>query len=523
MSKPPHTGTTPFAKEKIDGYISALKSIVKEYNRRGNVSPIRLSFDDVEDRTRDRTVVTGKEIGDAELKRPFKEAVKTLLTWRIIEFASLEFKMPANIKLCDGTTDPEDHFSRFSSAENLEGSIEGWVELNKEGMFQRPNENNQDCEEGQRNPGGFQGKMNRRNRLYHGCFGGHEDIIGGRFCEIKEAFASIEFPNREASATLKKSPGPVSRREDRFHRGGYEADKRRNKGRSAFNNREGLVPYRAQAPYQALRDQGYHHPSRKGRELDKSTHRVSSFVGDVSDEPLIIESVMEGYLVRRVYVDEGASLEVMFKHCFKNLSPAMRSRLMSTQMDLVGFAVRVVKLLGKIELEVVFSGGLFRTLMINFIVIRASSPYNVIFGRTCSSTIHSMIKFPTLRGIANLATRTMVIAGCQRLKKKQMIEKETGQNTLWEEEGPKRVGLTEQALVNPAYLDQLVTIEGNLSEGCKDQLKALLKKSMDVFAWEPSDITGIPRRIIKHPLNVNPSIEPVAQKKELWHPKEPRR
>ncbi|GKG24423.1 hypothetical protein Tco_0395051, partial [Tanacetum coccineum] len=30
---------------------------------------------------------------------------------------------------------------------------------------------------------------------------------------------------------------------------------------------------------------------------------------DASDEPLIIEAVMEGYLVRRVYVDQGASVE----------------------------------------------------------------------------------------------------------------------------------------------------------------------------------------------------------------------
>ncbi|GKF27013.1 hypothetical protein Tco_0082907, partial [Tanacetum coccineum] len=40
---------------------------------------------------------------------------------------------------------------------------------------------------------------------------------------------------------------------------------------------------------------------------------------DASDEPLIIEAEIEGYLVRRVYVDEGSSVEVMFEHCFENL------------------------------------------------------------------------------------------------------------------------------------------------------------------------------------------------------------
>ncbi|GJS08700.1 hypothetical protein Tco_0365496 [Tanacetum coccineum] len=31
-------------------------------------------------------------------------------------------------------------------------------------------------------------------------------------------------------------------------------------------------------------------------------------------------------------------------------------------------------------------------------------------------------------------------------------------------------------------------------EGCKEQLKTLLKGNMEVFAWEPADMTGVPRR-----------------------------
>nr|GEV90981.1 reverse transcriptase domain-containing protein [Tanacetum cinerariifolium] len=71
-------------------------------------------------------------------------------------------------------------------------------------------------------------------------------------------------------------------------------------------------------------------------------------------------------------------------------------------------------------------------------------------------------------------------------------------------------------LVRMVYMDQGESVEViNLSKQCKNQLKVLLKKSTDVFAWEPADITGIPRRIIEHTLNVNPSIEPVAQKRRV--------
>ncbi|GJV62322.1 hypothetical protein Tco_0135029 [Tanacetum coccineum] len=82
----------------------------------------------------------------------------------------------------------------------------------------------------------------------------------GDFVRSKEAFASTELPKGEASEASSKSIGPVSKREDRFHKGGYRADRLRNEGRGAFNNRDGLVPYRAQTPYQTPRDQGFHHP-----------------------------------------------------------------------------------------------------------------------------------------------------------------------------------------------------------------------------------------------------------------------
>ncbi|GKB00495.1 hypothetical protein Tco_0828488 [Tanacetum coccineum] len=75
-----------------------------------------------------------------------------------------------------------------------------------------------------------------------------------------------------------KSPviTPVSRREDRFHRGGYGVDRRRNEGRNTFNSRDGLAPYRPQAPYQAPRaeHQGYHHPRVNLNSLTKQPKEI---------------------------------------------------------------------------------------------------------------------------------------------------------------------------------------------------------------------------------------------------------
>ncbi|GKB95513.1 hypothetical protein Tco_0981650 [Tanacetum coccineum] len=40
----------------------------------------------------------------------------------------------------------------------------------------------------------------------------------------------------------------------------------------------------------------------------------------------------------------------------------------------------------------------------------------------------------------------------------------------------------------------------------------LLKNNQDVFAWQPSDMTGVPGRIIEHNLV---SIQPVSQKRRV--------
>ncbi|GJX43816.1 reverse transcriptase domain-containing protein, partial [Tanacetum coccineum] len=105
--------------------------------------------------------------------------------------------------------------------------------------------------------------------------------------------------------------------------------------------------------------------------------------GRVSDDLLIIEAEVEGYLVKRVFVDQGATIQVIFEHCFDNLPAFVRSRLTATQTELVGFSGEQLLPLGKIELKVAFgTEGISRRMMMKFTVMIAASPYNVILGRT---------------------------------------------------------------------------------------------------------------------------------------------
>nr|GEU43933.1 hypothetical protein [Tanacetum cinerariifolium] len=471
--------------EQIEGHLSALRSLLKEHNRRGNVSPIRLRFDDAKDQLRVQTVVTGI-VGDADLKKPFKEVVKTPLTRRIIEFAGPEFKMPKNIKLYDETTDPEDHLSRFSSTTNLgewpmpvwcsmfqqtlDGSMRGWFKNLPNGSID----------------GWAELRLHFTNRFStrRACFKDASFITGvpevmkissfmdahkcpelakrfsdkvpktldemmtrlDDFVRSEDAFASTEFPKGETSEVSRKLMGPTSRKEDWFNKGGQRV-RGNTKGRDVWKDK--IINMIRSWPDDKKR-KGSH-----GRILGpKSVRRPGGLAGG---------NVRT--LLQKLESRDEVAVE---KHTDRSIR----------------FHWGSGEALGQDRVGV-------------------------------SSTIHSMIKFPTPRGIATLVTRTVIIAECQRLEKKKMIERGAGQKTLQEKEGLERVDLTVQTLVNPSYPDQLVTIGGILSEECKSQLEMLLKKSMNVFAWELTDMTGVPRRIIEHSLNVNPSIEPVAQKRRV--------
>ncbi|GJT76487.1 hypothetical protein Tco_1043212 [Tanacetum coccineum] len=47
--------------------------------------------------------------------------------------------------------------------------------------------------------------------------------------------------------------------------------------------------------------------------------------------------------------------------------------------------------------------------------------------------------------------------------------------------------------INPEYPKQTVMIGFNLTEKARVKLCNLLQRSLDVFAWIPADMTGIPR------------------------------
>ena len=62
-----------------------------------------------------------------------------------------------------------------------------------------------------------------------------------------------------------------------------------------------------------------------------------------------------------------------------------------------------------------------------------------------------------------------------------------------------------------------VFISSQLTAQEKEQLVALLKRYMDVFAWTYNKMPGLDLGLVVHSLNVDPGIKPVFQPAKVFH------
>ncbi|GJU72619.1 reverse transcriptase domain-containing protein [Tanacetum coccineum] len=67
--------------------------------------------------------------------------------------------------------------------------------------------------------------------------------------------------------------------------------------------------------------------------------------------------------------------------------------------------------------------------------------------------------------------------------------------------------------IHPEYPEQTIAIGSTLTEKGRAELCALLRQNLDVFAWRPADMTGVPRHIAEHRLNIREGCLPIRQKK----------
>ncbi|GJS58675.1 reverse transcriptase domain-containing protein [Tanacetum coccineum] len=108
-------------------------------------------------------------------------------------------------------------------------------------------------------------------------------------------------------------------------------------------------------------------------------------------EPLTIEINAAGHDIHRMYIDGGASADILYEHCFQRLRPEVKSQLNPATTSLTGFTGEKIWPMGQLRLPVMVGNKEHSTTAwMNFMVIRSPSPYNGIIGRPGISAIRAV-------------------------------------------------------------------------------------------------------------------------------------
>ncbi|XP_076909549.1 uncharacterized protein LOC143566823 [Bidens hawaiensis] len=204
----------------------------------------------------------------------------------------------------------------------------------------------------------------------------------------------------------------------------------------------------------------------------------------------------------------------MYEQCFEQLDDEDKERLKPIHAPVSGFGGEIMHPRGVISFPVTLSNGVrSRTEEVEFLVPPATSKHDIILGREAighfnahPSTAHGAVGVPTPTGVAIIHVNRHCFA--TESSKPSKIPKQAQRTE------------PEKWVLNKKFPDQTVTIGPAISEIVRTFLKQLLSKNIDVFSWQPADMSGVPRSITEHKLRVSPMFTLIVQKQRKMGPEQ---
>ncbi|XP_076951384.1 uncharacterized protein LOC143624704 [Bidens hawaiensis] len=229
---------------------------------------------------------------------------------------------------------------------------------------------------------------------------------------------------------------------------------------------------------------------------------------------MIITALFGHYRSQYVFFDTGSTSDIMYKQCFEQLEEDDKEILRPIHAPVSGFGGEIMHPRGVITFPVTLSDGVHsRTEEVEFLVLPATSKHDIILGREAigdfnahPSTAHGAVGVPNHTGVAIIHVNQRCLTTESSKPSKVPRQNQRTEPEKW--------------VLNKKFPDQTMIIGPANSEIVRTFLKQLLTKNIDIFAWQPADMTGVPRSISEHKLKVNPLITPIVQKKRKMGPEQ---
>nr|GEV15142.1 reverse transcriptase domain-containing protein [Tanacetum cinerariifolium] len=411
-------------------------------------------------------------------------------TPRIRNFkSSRKTRMPNNVKTYDGTGDPKDHVIFFQAAAHVgRWAMPTWCHMFNSTLIgaarvwfdELPPESIYSYKELK---AAFLAYFMQQSKYVKDPVEIHniKQMDGETIEDFMERFKTMEemmittaaFIRGEAAVAGKKKGHTSWRTHDQSKR--HTSEKR-----SDFQGQ----PREGRGSSRVTSLQGH---QKKFSRLREITFPLLATSGGI-EEPLVIEAKISGHIIHRMYVDGGSSTEVLYEHCFNRLRPEVKNQMVSATTSLTGFSGETIWPLGQLRLLVTIGDADHSTrAWMNFMIVRSLSSYNGIIRRpeikqiqAVPSTAHGMLKFPADGGIVTIRSTILIPVECATVI--------TSSKEIPKEAGARHENF--KVALHPNFPDQ-----------------------------EPSNMTGLPRSVAEHRLNIREGYSPVRQKKRGQAPK----
>jgi len=200
------------------------------------------------------------------------------------------------------------------------------------------------------------------------------------------------------------------------------------------------------------------------------------------NNPMVISVITAWRRVHRVLVDQGSSTDVIFWSTFNKLQLSP-DHLRPYTGFLCGFAGDQMEVRGHLKLRTTFTDGVAsRTESIRYLVVNASSAYNILLGRFM------------------VTERPLRRDGDARAEGAQEIRPEPTRDVV-----ERQIG------------DRTFKLGKSLDRAEQDQVVRVIARHLDAFAWSASDILGIDPNFLCHCLTMDPKVRPVRQRRRKFN------